>query len=216
VTGTSSGCDIINSSALSATGIIGGGQIGYMMPLSALNLNLGPNLPPVMIGVEADMQGTGISATQNVPGPFNLVGFPGFACSPCSFSASQQIDWLSTVRARVGVPVDNLFFYGTGGMVFGSIKAAQSLNFTGTTQGDVTTVSKVATGPTAGAGVEILLGGPVSAKLEGLYYDLGELRTSATPVGGAPSNFTNFKTFGFHGMLFRLGINVRLGGLGGS
>jgi outer membrane immunogenic protein len=216
VTNSSSGCNIVDSPPLHASGILGGGQIGYMMPLSALNLDLGPNLPPLMIGVEADMQGSGIGKTQNVPGPFNLVGFPGITCSPCSFTASQKIGWFSTVRARVGVPVDNLFFYGTGGVMFGSITASQSLNFTGTAQGNVGTVSKVAMGPTAGAGVEVLLGGPFSAKFEGLYYDLGNLRTTAMPVGGAPGNFTDSKTFGFRGMLFRLGINVKLGGLGGT
>jgi outer membrane immunogenic protein len=214
VTNSSSGCDIIDSPALHTSGILGGGQVGYMMPFSSLNLGL--NLPPLMIGVEADMQGSGIGKTQNVSGPFNFVGFPGPTCSPCNFTASQQIDWFSTVRARIGVPVDNLFFYGTGGMIFGSIKASQSLNFTGTPQGNIGTVSKVASGPTAGAGVEILLGGPFSAKFEGLYYDLGNLRVVATPVAGAPANFTDFKTFGFRGMLFRLGINVKLGGLGGS
>jgi outer membrane immunogenic protein len=218
LTNSSLGCDIINSPALSATGIIGGGQIGYMMPFSALNLNLGSSTPPVMIGVEADMQGTGISATQNVPGPFNFVGFPPAlgTCSPCSFSASQKIDWFSTVRGRVGVPVDNFLIYGTGGMIFGSVSATQNLNFTGSTQGFVSTTGKVKTGPVAGGGVEILLGGPFSAKLEGLYYDLGSLKTSAPAVNGAPGNFTDFKSFGFHGVLVRLGINVRLGGLGGS
>jgi outer membrane immunogenic protein len=216
VTSSSFGCDIINSPALHASGILGGGQIGYMMPLSALNLDLGPNMPSLMIGVEADMQGSGIGKTQNISGPFNFVGLPPPPCSPCSFTASQQIDWFSTVRARIGVPVDNLFLYGTGGMIFGSIKAAQSLNFIGTSQGEATSVSKVAMGPTAGAGVEILLGGPVSAKFEGLYYNLGDLRTASTAVGGAPGNFTDFKTFGFRGMLFRLGINVKLGGLGGT
>jgi outer membrane immunogenic protein len=216
VTNSSSGCDIINSPALHTSGVFGGGQLGYIMPLSGLNLPLGPNMPPLMIGAEADMQDSGISGAQNVPGPFNLVGFPGFTCSPCSFTASQQIDWFSTVRGRVGVPVDDFLFYGTGGMIFGSIKASQNLSFTGTTQGNVGTVSKMASGPVFGGGVEVLLPGPFSAKFEGLYYDLGNLRTLGLPVNGAPGNFTDFKTFGFRGTFFRAGINMRLGGLGGS
>lgn len=214
LTGSSTGCDIVNSPALHTGGVLGGGQIGYLMPLSALNLNLGNT--PLMIGVEADIQGTGIDKTQNVSGPFNFVGIPGASCSPCNFTASQQIGWFGTVRGRIGIPVDNLFFYGTGGVMYGSIKASQSLNFTGSPQGNVVAVSKGTAGPTVGAGVEVLLGGPFSAKFEGLYYDLGSLHTASVPVGGAPGNFTDFKTFGFRGMLFRLGVNVKLGGLGGT
>ena len=216
VTNSSSGCDIINSPALSTSGVFGGGQLGYTMPLSGLNLPLGPNPPPLMIGIEADIQPTGISGTQNVSGPFNFVGFPGFSCSPCSFKASQQIDWFSSVRGRIGVPVDDFLFYGTGGIMFGSIRASQSLNFLGSPQGNIGTVKRGADGPVFGGGVEVLLPGPFSAKFEGLYYDLGDLKTVGLPVNGAPTNFTDFKTFGFHGAIFRAGINMKLGGLGGT
>ena len=216
VTGDSTGCDIISSPSLKAKGVLGGGQLGYLMPFSSLNLGL--DASSLMIGVEADIQGSGISATQNVSGPFNFVGLPPAfgSCSPCSFAATQQISWFSTVRARVGVPVDNLFLYATGGVIFGSLKASQTLNFTGTSQGIVGSASKTNSGPVAGAGVEFMLSGPFSAKIEGLYYDLGSLKVTALPVSGAPGNFSDFKTFGFRGALIRFGINMRLGGLGGS
>jgi outer membrane immunogenic protein len=216
VTNSSSGCDIINSPALHTSGVFGGGQLGYMMPLSGLNLPLGPNMPSLMIGVEADIQPSAIGGTQNVSGPFNFVDFPGFTCSPCSFSASQQIDWFSTVRGRIGVPIDDFLLYGTGGIMLGSVRASQSLNFLGSPQGNLGTVKRGADGPVFGGGVEVLLPGPFSAKFEGLYYDLGDLKTVGLPVNGAPTNFTDFKTFGFHGALFRAGINMRLGGLGGT
>jgi outer membrane immunogenic protein len=206
-TGTSSGCDIINDGALSTSGVLGGGQLGYLRPLV-----LGSGTP-LVVGAEIDIQGTGMSGSQSVAGPFHLVGFPD-TCSPCGFTASQKIDWFGTLRARVGVPVDNFLIYVTGGLMVGGVKASQNLSFTGTGQGEAINAKSTLSGPTVGGGVEMLLGGPWSAKLEALYYDMGTLNTIASSYGHAPTNFNDSKSFGFSGAMIRLGVNLRLGDLG--
>jgi outer membrane immunogenic protein len=208
VTGTTSGCDIIGDGALNTSGIIGGGQFGYQMPIT-----LGSSMP-LVIGAEGDIQGTGISGSQNIAGPFNFVGFPGSStCSPCSYTASQKINWFSTVRARIGVPIDNFLIYGTGGLIVGGVKASQDLAFAGG-EGVVVNAKSTLSGPAVGGGVEMLLPGPWSVKLEALYYDMGSLKTVATPVNGAPTNFNVFKTFGFQGAMIRLGVTLHLGDIG--
>jgi outer membrane immunogenic protein len=215
VTGDSTGCPIVNSPALKASGVFGGAQIGYLMPLSALNLPLGSSAPPIMIGIEGDIQGTGIDAKQNVSGPINAVGILGPGCAVCSFTASQGIDWFSTVRGRIGVPVDDVFIYATGGVMFGAVRASQILNIGGGAA-SIATVKQTNSGPVFGGGLEFNLSGPFTAKIEGLYYDLGTVRTASVPVGGAPGNLFDFKSFGYRGAMIRVGINMKLGGLGGS
>ncbi len=214
-TGTDSGCDIIANSGLSTSGVFGGGQIGYQRPF---DINLGSPIP-LVVGVEADFQGSGISGSQNISGPFQLVNFPG-SCSPCNYTAKQSIDWFGTLRLRLGVPLDdnNVLVYATGGLIYGGVTASQNLAFlgSGAAQGNVVTQKSTLSGPTVGAGVEFHISGPWSAKLEGLYYDLGNLGTVAVPVGGAPGNFSDSKTFGFHGGMIRLGINYKLGEPGGA
>ena len=116
---TSTGCQVISNSALSARGVLGGAQIGYMRPL---DLNVGLNFP-LMVGIEGDVQGSDISGSQNVAGPFSIVGFPNNTCSPCSFTASQKIGWFGTLRARIGVPVDNFLIYATGGLWVGGVSS---------------------------------------------------------------------------------------------
>jgi len=206
-TQSTSGCAIIGDSALSTSGIIGGGGVGYSRPLV---LGAGSS---VIIGVEADLEGTGISGSQNVAGPFRLVGFSD-TCSPCGFSASQRINWFGTLRARIGVPLDHFLIYATGGLIVGGVQASQNLSFTGTGQGEAINAKSTLSGPTVGGGIEMLLGGGWSAKLEGLYYDMGTLNTIAASYGAAPTNFNNSKSFGFRGAMIRLGVNLHLGDLG--
>jgi outer membrane immunogenic protein len=208
VTGNTTGCDIINDGSLHTSGVLGGAQIGYLKPF-----DVGWSMP-LMLGAEIDVQGTGINGSQSVNGPFQLVGLTE-TCAPCSFTASQKIDWFTTLRARIGVPVDNFLIYGTGGVIVGGVKVSQDLNFTGTSAGNlVSSKSTLSGGPVVGGGVEVALSGPWSARLEGLYYDLGSTSTVAPAVNGAPGNFTDRKTFGFHGAMIRLGVNLRLGDVG--
>jgi outer membrane immunogenic protein len=212
-TGMMSGCDITGGGSLSTGGVLGGAQIGYLRPI---NVNLGPGIP-LMLGIEADIQGSGISGSQNeTESPIQFFGTPE-TCSLCNFTASQSIDWFGTLRAKVGVPVnDKVLIYATGGLIFGGVTASQDLAFLGTSAGFVVNKKATLSGPTVGGGVEFHLDGPWSVKIEGLYYDLGDLKTVALPVNGAPSNFGDSKTFGFHGGMIRVGINYRLGDPGGE
>jgi len=206
---TTVGCQVIGNSALSTSGVFGGGQFGYLQPL---NLNVAGL--PLVVGAEADVQGTGIGGSQNVAGPFNIIGFAQ-TCSPCSYTASQKIDWFGTLRLRIGVPVDRFLIYATGGLMVGGVTASQTENFSNTA-GYLVNAKSTLSGPTVGAGVELLLPGnlPLSAKLEALYYDLGSLQTIALPQTNFATNFNNYKTFGFHGAMIRLGINLKLGDIG--
>jgi outer membrane immunogenic protein len=208
LTGNSSGCPIIGDSALTTNGVIGGGGIGYQMPIAPWTGS------PLIVGLEGDMQGTGVNGSQHEPGPFNLIDFPGSTCSPCTFTASQQINWMGTLRARVGIPVDKFLIYGTAGLVVGEVEASQNLSFTGTPSGYVVDKKSTLSGPTAGGGVEMLLDGPWSVKIEGLYYDLGTLKTIGLPVHDAFINFNTLKTFGFEGALIRVGVTYHFGDLG--
>ena len=206
-TGTPSGCDIIPNGALSTSGLLGGGQFGYMRRLA-----LGWSVP-IVVGGEVDFDGSGIRGSQNVSGPFSLVGLTE-TCSPCAFNARQSLNSFTTIRARVGVPLDDRFLlYGTAGVALGGAKVSQELAFLGSSEADVVSKSATLAGPVFGAGLEFAVRGPWSARIEGLYYDLGKINTTSVPVNGAFTNFNDFKAFGFRGGIVRLAINLRLGDL---
>ena len=77
------------ASYLSPTGGVGGGQIGYNWQTGPLFLG-----SPMIFGVEADLQGTGLSDHRTC-----LLG-----CMPAQNSMfSQKLDWFGTVRGRIGL-----------------------------------------------------------------------------------------------------------------
>ena len=123
---------------------------------------------PVVFGLEADIQASGANAT--------------FAA--WKFSNP----WFGTVRGRVGYALNNVLFYGTGGLAFGELRA-EALGIS---------ESHSNAGWTVGAGAEMGLAQNWTAKIEYLYVDLSDSRFAIT---GMP----NGARFG----LVRLGVNYR-------
>ena len=125
---------------------------------------------PLVFGLEADLQASGANDT--------------FAA--WKFSNP----WFGTVRGRVGYALNNVLFYGTGGLAFGELRA--------TTFG--LSESHTNAGWTLGAGAEIQMGFDPnwSAKVEYLYVDLAN---SNFVVTGASNGYR----FG----LIRAGLNYR-------
>ena len=102
-------------------------------------------------------------------------------------------NWFGTVRGRVGYAFDRFLPYFTGGVAFGDIKANRS-GFAGS--------SDTNAGWTVGAGVEGVIAGNWTAKLEYLYADIGDTTCSAASCGTA----TNVDL----GMsILRAGVNYR-------
>jgi outer membrane immunogenic protein len=116
-------------------GVIGGGQIGY-------NYQWGPSF---VLGVEADIQGTGIRGTSHgVGGGFGLDGV-NVVDQTASKTVSGKTDtwrqvvnlttygaatvntgvnWLGTVRGRIGyLWTPTLLVYATGGLTYGGVYA---------------------------------------------------------------------------------------------
>jgi outer membrane immunogenic protein len=102
-------------------------------------------------------------------------------------------NWLGTVRGRIGYAFDRFLPYATGGIAFGDVEA----NRTGFTGADDTNV-----GWTIGAGIEGVIAGNWTAKVEYLYADLGDITCSAAACGVA----TNVD---FQANVVRAGLNYR-------
>jgi outer membrane immunogenic protein len=117
------------------SGFIGGGQIGY-------NFQWGSSF---VVGLEADMQGTGIRGTSRglgiggaqysssasrtfsgepwIPGTDTWTGNVG-TNSVGGTTVNAGVDWLGTVRARLGyLWTPTLLTYATGGLTYGGVYA---------------------------------------------------------------------------------------------
>jgi outer membrane immunogenic protein len=146
----------------------------------------------VVIGFEADLDWANMKGSATfVP----TVG--GGIIVPAAISASTNIDWETTARARVGYAQNNWLFYATGGLAILGTKAAFTPALT-LTCGNYTLLNCSGTskqiGAALGAGVEYGITQNVSAKLEYLYITAASLDVS-------------------HHSEIRLGVNYRFGGL---
>jgi outer membrane immunogenic protein len=144
-------------------GVLGGVQAGYNYQLSSW-----------LVGVEADWSATDINgAHSGTAGAFDSTTFT---------TTRMSLDWLATLRTRVGVTSDNWLFYGTGGLALGRITSGFDTSFKGNNVpvGFSFNGANSATnvGWTAGAGTEYALG-RFSVKLEYLYYDVGATRVTS-------------------------------------
>jgi len=190
------------------SGFIGGGQVGYNWQFSNA----------FVAGIEADIQGvagsSGSSSFANAsPGVITPLTYTG------TVSTSQSLDYLGTVRGRIGyLFTPTLLLYGTGGLAYGGA----NLSFVGTgtaatAAGAVigaasggTSSSGTLVGRTAGAGLEWLFAPNWSAKLEYLYYDLGSY-TLSSPVQASAAGITGLgvsqASAQFNGHIVRAGLN---------
>lgn len=152
--------------AVSGSGFVGGGQIGYdyLLPGNWL------------VGFEADAQGTTINPEMHGAGPFNTTG-------TYTLSYNSSLDFLGTARARIGyVLPQNVLVYGTGGLAYGGVSTDAQLHMQSGTDNTNVNINRVAVdvGWTVGAGVEYPVTDRVSLRTEYLYADLG----SHTVVSG--------------------------------
>lgn len=146
------------SNNINSGGIIGGGQFGYNYSLT----------PLLLIGVEADIQGTGIGSAKNNSNSelYTLAAFtnPTFGLLYPS-NAGVSINWYGTVRGRLGWNMmPSLLIYGTGGFLYGSVQ--NNSGWMGSSN------SANQTGWTAGGGAEWMFMPNWSAKAEYLYSSM--------------------------------------------
>ncbi len=135
-------------------GPLGGFQIGY-------NKQLGS----VVIGVEGDLQATGIEESTTGGGE----------------TTTTSLDWFSTARGRIGYAFDSTLVYGTAGLAVGGLGASVS-------GPDGGSDDKTALGWTAGAGVEQKITDNLSLKAEYLYMDT-EKKSFDTSVAGTKAEW---------------------------
>jgi outer membrane immunogenic protein len=196
----------IPSARHNSSGALGGGQIGYNWQIDRSWL----------WGLEADIDGSNIRGT--AVSNFLLAG------PPSNMTSVQTVDWFGTVRARLGwLPTDRLLLFATGGFAYGSVRENVALNsatgfsgsnggfgyFCGTVACFTGSSSGIATGYTAGAGLEYAFSRSFSLKAEYLYVSLGGRNVSVVALTGgqpAPSSFnTHYGDQNFN--VVRVGAN---------
>lgn len=179
--------------SLGPDGFIGGGQVGYNWQTGAW-----------VFGLEADLQGADISASQSIATNVASAFVPG------QFTGSQKLDWFGTARGRVGWAANNFLAYATGGFAYGHVKYGLNFAFPGSNDFQTISASNTATGWTVGGGFEWGAWSNWTFKVEYLYVDLGNESLVSVASGRAanlPTNLTMNFDNQYH--IVRAGLNYR-------
>ncbi|MFN3481509.1 MAG: outer membrane protein [Rhabdaerophilum calidifontis] len=129
-------------------GFVGGAQIGYNHQIDRL-----------VLGLEADLSWTDLNSRG-----------PGIGAG----ASKADLNYLGTVRARVGFAVDRFMPYVTGGLAYGG----SDVSIPGVGSRDTTRI-----GWTVGGGVEYAFTNNWTARIEGLYVDLEKDNVGTAKVG---------------------------------
>jgi len=199
-------CEIVPGSKMDSSSFIAGGQVGYNLQWQSL-----------VVGIETDYQGADLRNSVVINGPFKFFGTPGTVGS--TFSASERLNSLGTVRARLGVAVDRLLIYGTAGLAYSPLSLHSDLTLSGAGGFTFPASDQVLKlGWTVGGGIEMAVADSWTFKVEGLFFDLGSDTTHGTciPTGlpgsctpGVSGGFVRGNTFEIEGALFRVGLNYK-------
>ena len=148
---------------LESDGWSGGLQAGYNLQSARL-----------VFGVEADVQGGGIS--DDISGDFSNPN----GTIPINGSTSLDVDWFGTLRGRLGTRFDRLLIYGTGGIAIGGINTSMDGIETASVLFE-THLSSSGTefGYVVGAGAEFAFSESWTMKLEYQYIDFGNVSASS-------------------------------------
>ena len=194
-------------------GFLGGGQVGVNAQWGGL-----------VVGVEGDLSRTNLDGkVRSSAGPIPI---PPLGIVRSNEGASADLEWLGTVRGRIGWALDRFLVYGTGGVAFGRVGATGDITVTNGVDALGLSVAdhQAHVGWTAGVGVEGMITPNLSAKIEYLYADLGwekhhgPAAVTATPgvaafvpPGVAVSGRGDFK---LEVQTVKLGLNYRFNLLG--
>ncbi len=158
-------------------GVIGGAHAGY-------NWQFSPNF---LLGIEGDFTGTNLRHRTDA-----RLTSVGVVLPVSNLGYQTDINWLASIRGRLGYVNGNWMVYGTGGVAFAKF------DFTGSESCDQPTcnpvfanssINKARTGWTAGAGTEWAFASGWRARAEYLYYEFDSTDTTSTLFvndGGAP------------------------------
>ena len=180
------------SADLDADGGLVGGTVGFDKQFGQ-----------VVLGIEGDLSWTGFGENAI----HNVAGDPSIEFPPIKFRTDYQMDWLSTVRGRVGVAFDRWMLYGTAGVAFAKVSLDTTVTVGDPPMGQLTGAEDTTkSGWTAGGGGAVAITPHISLKAEALYYDLGNVTVRSTDPRDDVVLFTDQDV---SGVIARGGIDYR-------
>lgn len=183
-----------DSGPFSSTGssFVGGGEDGDTAFIGGVHVGYDHQINNLIVGVVADINYIDAES-------FTSFTLPNSTGGLSTFGSVQEIDYVGTVRGKVGYAADRLAIYATGGLAYADV--SNSFSGGGTFRNGQGQLFNVGVsedsddiGYAVGGGVDYLVTQNLSLGVEYLYTDLGssDLDVSYTPVtAGQGTSFSS-------------------------
>jgi outer membrane immunogenic protein len=168
-------------------------------PLAGVQAGYNWQMGPAVIGLEADYQLSNLAGGISAPCPIGL-------CNAAALTATygQKVPWFGTVRGRLGFAQSGWLFYVTGGYSYARLETSAFAAAGGVSASFSQTETR--SGWTVGTGIEVMLTGNWTARIEYLYLDLGTRGTSIS-FPALPLTIVDNARFDMH--VTRLAVNYK-------
>jgi outer membrane immunogenic protein len=173
-----------SSFSQTASGVLGGGQIGYNFQSANW-----------VYGIEADFDFSNARKTVTAPNGYAFSG---------SYTTKTGVRDFGTARLRLGYAFDRALVYATGGLAYANMTDSFQAGNSAPGAYAWTGNSGWRAGYTVGGGIEYMLSQNFSIKGEGLFYDLGSV--NHVDGGGPLGSYAGLSEH-MTGALGRIGIN---------
>ena len=200
----------------SSDGFTGGGQIGYNYQLGGLGNGFGGfglGGASLVIGIEADAAYTDLTRQRTVD------GFGAGVITPNVYRSN--LDFLGTVRGRLGLAFNQFMIYGTGGFAYGGVNDSVAYFNANGSYRYFGNRDRIETGYAYGGGIEYALptssflnffkSSAVTLKVEYLRYDLGARSINLPAVSGGGGTGIYQSRLSTEGNIARAGLNYKFG-----
>ena len=159
------------ASSANSNGVIGGAHVGYNYAVPSVPFFGGVGGAQLVVGVEGDVDGSSAKPTYGLGG--------------LNVTTSDNIQ--GSVRGRVGIAVDRVLFYATGGAAIGGLTNTYVNPFNGLTD----SLNHTRVGYTVGGGVEYAITNNWSIRAEYRRTDFGHVTDTLTNSTGGGVNVSS-------------------------
>jgi outer membrane immunogenic protein len=196
-----------NNEDFNDTGARFGGFVGYNIQLT----------PKIVAGIEADFAWgkTKTSTSHTIPG--TIAGGPVPLALGLNDTSTFETGWDASLRGRIGALITpDTLVYLTGGMAWQQIKAQATCDATTSvvcfTQSHAETQKDTLTGWTFGGGIESVLAGAWTGRIEYRYAQYGDFNHLFFPMPGCLCDGNLDTTISLSTHTFVAGIAYKFGG----
>src|SRR5262245_39343459 len=199
VTGTfigpivAAGESVAFSTAGNPVGAVLGGQIGYNWQAASASY-----------GVEGDFGAATTTGSVNT-----VTASAGFPALPVAAQASSNLNWLSSVRGRLGYTWGPGLVYITGGGAWASAEVKTLVCDTAFNACTANNFTNIASGWALGAGFEWMMAPNWIARAEYLYYSLGNSTNNVGAFANLTGSGVNVATNSAKLNVIRLGLEYK-------